>query len=376
MGPRSRAVRRGSARAADAIASQRCGPDSRRDRQRAPGRPARGSERSSTRPAAATSRSRVKASQASTTSMAAARCADAGVARLRRRPHRRPVEPARPSRTASSSRSRTDAEPIRAAALEQRQQLALDAAPPVEQPAVARRSRSRAPGARPRCAPAHRPGRQAGARRRPARPPARRAAPGRCAGLARERMVGSRRDGSSATRMNMCRSVGSSSALSSAFWICSLARSACSTSTTRRSATGGGTRRVRAASGVRRRRCSRRSTVARASVSGEPITRSGCDPARCVATASTGVARARASRGRSRRRAPAGRRRIAPCPRPDGPWTSSVRPVRRARRARRARRRAVGCPRLRNPSDSALFDHAASIGCAVGSRWRPTHPAG
>ena len=77
----------------------------------------------------------------------------------------------------------------------------------------------------------------------------------------------------------MCRSVGSSSTFSSAFCICSLAWSACSMRTTRRSPAIGA---PAASSSQRRATATMLSPVERASrqLSGEPISRSGWTRAR------------------------------------------------------------------------------------------------
>ena len=252
-------------------------------------RRARRSAPASGRPAAATSRSRASVEP------------DLRRRASPRRAARRPATRASSSSSSGGGRRRLEprglvekvadrAEPIGPAALEKREQLRLDPPPPVEQRRVRRRTarpcRSGRSRARERLglvgrqtAPVHE---DAGRARRAATGPMR-------SGWHRERIVGSSRAGSSATRMKMCRSVGSSSALSSAFWICSLAWSACSIRTTRRSPRSARPL-PRAASGGRRRRCSPPSSAPRASCSGDPITQVRMDAGARVAAAAAGVA--------------------------------------------------------------------------------------
>ena len=280
----------------------------------------------------------------------------ASAARRRRRLADRWSRRDEPNRLVEEVAHRREA--IGAAALEEREQLVLDAPPPVEQLRSARRSRSRSRRARSTDARQRvgLVGRQAHDVHEVGRP-ARRAPPAPIRiGWQRDRIVGSRPDGSSATRMNAWRSVGSSSALRSAFWICSPARSACSISTTRRSATTGAPGRAEqpAARGGDDALAGRPSARARSPASrsrGRDATGAlpSRQPRQRVARATRGsgsVQKKRASRSSTNRS----------LPEPDGPCTSSVRPSPAA-----LERPASHAPRGRLPDAQEPVGHALSI---------------
>ena len=169
----------------------------------------------------------------------------------------------------------------------------------------------------------------------------------------RDRMVGRSRLTSVASRMKSCRRLGSSSAFSRTFWVCSFASSARSITTTRRSATIGA---PAADASQRRATATMLSPPERASrhALGDPITRSGwlrARPSRQPRHALQGRAPASGS-AHIRRASRSSVNAFRSTPR--GPWTRSVPPIRPFRTAPTRRSRALDCPSPRKPVRAAV----------------------